>query len=105
MMQKTWKMTETLAYGYSSESTHDQWELSTEYQHDRISSTPQLMRKQKKLPAEWIQLPERNRQQGGIVAESAVGNDCSNGKRRIHRVIFIIYGGYSYNLSGWMIYS
>ena len=27
-------MTETLAYGYSSESTL--WELSNEYQHDRV---------------------------------------------------------------------
>ena len=27
-------MTETLANGYSSESTH--WELSNEYQHDRV---------------------------------------------------------------------
>ena len=27
-------MTETLAYGYSSESTHQ--ELSDEYQHDRV---------------------------------------------------------------------
>ena len=27
-------MTETLAYGYSSESTHQ--ELSREYQHDRV---------------------------------------------------------------------
>ena len=34
MMQKTWKITETLAYGYSSESA--QWELSNEYQHDRV---------------------------------------------------------------------
>ena len=33
-MQKTFKMTETLAYGYSSEST--QQELSNEYQHDRV---------------------------------------------------------------------
>ena len=33
-MQKTWKMTETLANGYSSEST--QRELSNEYQHDRV---------------------------------------------------------------------
>ena len=32
--QKTWKMTETLANGYSSEST--QWELSNEYQLDRV---------------------------------------------------------------------
>ena len=32
--QKSWKMTETLAYGYSSESTHR--ELSNEYQHDRV---------------------------------------------------------------------
>ena len=31
MMQRTWKMTETLAYGYSSESA--QLELSDEYQH------------------------------------------------------------------------
>ena len=30
-----WKMTETLANGYSYEST--QWELSNEYQHDRVS--------------------------------------------------------------------
>ena len=33
-MQKTLKMTETLAYKYSSEST--QWELSDEYQHDKV---------------------------------------------------------------------
>ena len=32
MMQKSWKMTETLAPGYSSDSTH--WELSNECQHD-----------------------------------------------------------------------
>ena len=32
--KKTWKMTETLANGYSSESTHQ--ELSNEYQHDRV---------------------------------------------------------------------
>ena len=31
--QKTSKMIETLAYGYSSESTH--WELSNEYHNDR----------------------------------------------------------------------
>ena len=31
---KTWKMTETLAHEYSSDST--QWELSNEYQHDRV---------------------------------------------------------------------
>ena len=34
MMQKSWKMIETLANGYSSEST--QWELSNEYQLDRV---------------------------------------------------------------------
>ena len=34
-MQKSWKMTETLANGYSSESA--QQELSNEYQHDRVS--------------------------------------------------------------------
>ena len=34
-MQKTWKMTETLAHEYSSEST--QRELSNEYQFDRVS--------------------------------------------------------------------
>ena len=34
IMQKSWKITETLAYGYSYEST--QWELSNEYQHDRV---------------------------------------------------------------------
>ena len=34
MTQKRWKMTETLAYGYSSEGA--QWELSNEYQHDRV---------------------------------------------------------------------
>ena len=33
-MQKTSKITETLAYGYSSESTRR--ELSNEYQHDRV---------------------------------------------------------------------
>ena len=33
-MEKDWNMTETLANGYSSEST--QWELSNEYQHDRV---------------------------------------------------------------------
>ena len=35
IMQKTWKIIETLAYGYSSESTW--WELSYECQHDRVS--------------------------------------------------------------------
>ena len=35
MMQKTLKMTETLANWYSSEST--QQELSNEYQHDRVT--------------------------------------------------------------------
>ena len=35
MMQKIWKMTKTLANWYSSESTR--WELSNEYQHDRVS--------------------------------------------------------------------
>ena len=34
IMQKTGKMTETLANGYSSEST--QQELSNEYQHDMV---------------------------------------------------------------------
>ena len=34
MMQKYWEMTETLARGYSSEST--QQELSNEYQHGRV---------------------------------------------------------------------
>ena len=34
MMQKTWKMTETLAHGYASEGA--QQELSNEYQHDRL---------------------------------------------------------------------
>ena len=34
IMQKTLKMTETLTHGYSSESS--QWELSNEYQHDRV---------------------------------------------------------------------
>ena len=34
MMQKTWKMTETLANGYSSEST--QRGLSNEYQQGRV---------------------------------------------------------------------
>ena len=34
MMQKSWKMTETLALGYSSESAR--WELSNEYQHDMV---------------------------------------------------------------------
>ena len=33
-MQKSWKMTETLANGYTSEST--QWKLSNKYQHDRV---------------------------------------------------------------------
>ena len=33
-MQKTWEMTETLAYGYSPEST--QRDVSNEYQHDRV---------------------------------------------------------------------
>ena len=31
---KWWKTTETLANGYSSDST--QWELPNEYQHDRV---------------------------------------------------------------------
>ena len=34
MMQKSWKMTETLAYGFSYESIRQ--ELSNEYQHDRV---------------------------------------------------------------------
>ena len=34
MMQKNFEMTETLAYGYSSESTPR--ELSNEYQNDRV---------------------------------------------------------------------
>ena len=34
MMQKPKRMTETLANGYSFERT--QWELSNEYQHDRV---------------------------------------------------------------------
>ena len=34
MMQKTWKMAEALAYGYSSDST--QRELSNEYLNDRV---------------------------------------------------------------------
>ena len=34
MMQKSWNMIETLAHGYSYEST--QRELSNEYQHDRV---------------------------------------------------------------------
>ena len=34
MMQKSWKMTETLAHWHSSEST--QWELSNEYQRNRV---------------------------------------------------------------------
>ena len=34
MMQKNWKMTETLAHGYSSESA--QRKLSNEYQHGRV---------------------------------------------------------------------
>ena len=33
-MQKTLKITETLAYGCSSESA--QWELSNEYLHDMV---------------------------------------------------------------------
>ena len=42
MMQKTYKMTETLVHGYLSESTQKelsestQKELSNEYQHDRV---------------------------------------------------------------------
>ena len=35
-MQKSWNITETLANGYSSESTHQ--ELSKEYQHDGLNS-------------------------------------------------------------------
>ena len=34
IMQKNWKITETLSYGYSSERT--QRNLSNEYQHDRV---------------------------------------------------------------------
>ena len=34
MMQKTWKLTETLAHVYSCESTP--WKLSNEYQHDSV---------------------------------------------------------------------
>ena len=35
-MQKPWEMTETLAYGHSSESTSTQRELSNEYQHANV---------------------------------------------------------------------
>ena len=34
MMQKTWKMAQTLAHGNSSEST--EWELSNEYQRGMV---------------------------------------------------------------------
>ena len=34
MMQKTWKMIETLPHGYSSVS--NRWELSNKYQHDKV---------------------------------------------------------------------
>ena len=34
MMKKSWNMTETFSYGYSSEGTLQ--ELSNEYQHDRV---------------------------------------------------------------------
>ena len=34
---KSWKMTETLAHGYSSKST--QQKLSNEYQHDKVLKT------------------------------------------------------------------
>ena len=34
MMQKNWKMIETMAHGYSSESI--QQELSNDYQHGRV---------------------------------------------------------------------
>ena len=34
MMQKTWKVTESLAHGYSPESASQK--LSNEYQHDRV---------------------------------------------------------------------
>ena len=34
IMKKNWTMTETLAHGYSSESTRQ--ELSNQYQHDRV---------------------------------------------------------------------
>ena len=34
MMQKKWKITETLAYGYSSKSTLR--DLYNEFQHDRV---------------------------------------------------------------------
>ena len=34
IMQKIWKVKETLSYGYSSEIR--QWELSNEYQHDKV---------------------------------------------------------------------
>ena len=34
IMQKSWKITETVAYGYSFESTR--WGLSNEYQYDRV---------------------------------------------------------------------
>ena len=35
-MQKTWKITETLANGYSFESTHR--ELSNEYRHNAVKT-------------------------------------------------------------------
>ena len=50
MMQKTWKITETLANGYSSESTKP--ELFNEYQHDNPHHA--LVVKVVSKPAHWI---------------------------------------------------
>ena len=36
MMQKYWKMTELLSYGYSTKSTSSERAISDEYQHDRV---------------------------------------------------------------------
>ena len=47
---ETWKMTETLANGYSSEST--QQELSNEYQHDRV----QMFFKNLCIPVLWMKV-------------------------------------------------
>ena len=50
-MQKSWKMTETLANGYSFESTHQ--ELSNEYQHDRVLMILKILC----IPMLWTKVP------------------------------------------------
>ena len=51
IMQKTLEMTETLAYGYSSEST--QQEIYNEYRHDRVN---EMVFKNRCILVDWTKV-------------------------------------------------